>query len=150
MICRPSQRCAPTTESGDFVATPSVAIIDSQSTRTTEAGGPQGSDGGKKINRRKQHILVDTLGSVMGVNIQDHAGVVLVFNKVCNDFPRMKHVQADAGHTGKLGVDLKQNLEWTLEIVKRPWAGNPRPWAPIEQPPPTIDVPKGFVVFKRR
>ena len=41
--------------------TPSAAIIDSQSVRTTEAGGPRGYDGGKKINGRKRHVLVDTL-----------------------------------------------------------------------------------------
>ncbi|WP_456833566.1 IS5 family transposase [Deinococcus sp. UYEF24] len=73
-------------------ATPSAAIIDSQSVRTTEAGGPRGYDGGKKINGRKRHILVDTLGLVMGVvvhraDIQDRAGAVLVFNKVRSEFP---------------------------------------------------------------
>ena len=33
--------------------TPSLAIIDSQSVKTTEAGGPKGYDGGEK-NRRSQ------------------------------------------------------------------------------------------------
>jgi putative transposase len=136
-------------------ATPCAAIIDSQSARTTEAGGPRGYDGGKKINGRKRHILVDTLGLVMGVvvhraNIQDRAGAVLVFNKVRNEFPRMKHVWADAGYTGELGQDLKKNLGWTLEIVKHPWSGNTGAWARIDQPPPPIDVPEGFVVLKRR
>ena len=74
--------------------TPSAAIIDSQSTRTTEAGGPRGYDGGKKINGRKRHILVDTLGLVMGVvvhpaDIQDRSGAVLLFNSVGNLFPRI-------------------------------------------------------------
>ena len=39
---------------------PSGACIDTQSTRTTEVGGPQrGYDGGKKIKGRKRHLLVD-------------------------------------------------------------------------------------------
>jgi hypothetical protein len=42
--------------------TPSAAIIDSQSVKATERGGPHGYDGGKKVNGRKRHILVDTLG----------------------------------------------------------------------------------------
>jgi len=41
---------------------PSTAIIDSQSVKTTEAGGPRGYDAGKKVNGRKRHALVDTDG----------------------------------------------------------------------------------------
>jgi transposase len=41
-------------------SSPSAAIIDSQSVKTTEAGGPRGYDAGKKINGRKRHALVDT------------------------------------------------------------------------------------------
>jgi len=43
-------------------ASPTAAIIDSQSAKTTEAGGPRGYDAGKKINGRKRHALVDTDG----------------------------------------------------------------------------------------
>lgn len=39
---------------------PSAAIIDSQSVKTTVVGGPRGDDGGKNINGRKRHVLVDT------------------------------------------------------------------------------------------
>ena len=41
---------------------PTTAIIDSQSVRTTEAGGPRGFDAGKKVDGRKRHLLTDTLG----------------------------------------------------------------------------------------
>ena len=43
-------------------ASPAAAIIDSQSVKTTEAGGLRGYDAGKKINGRKRHALVDTEG----------------------------------------------------------------------------------------
>src|SRR6266446_9390525 len=50
--------------------TPSAACIESQSVKTTEVGGPErGYDGGKKINGRKRHLLVDTLGLLIGVLI---------------------------------------------------------------------------------
>ena len=44
-------------------ASPTAAIVDSQSAKTTEAGGPRGYDAGKKINGRKRHALVDTDGA---------------------------------------------------------------------------------------
>src|SRR5262252_4010538 len=50
--------------------TPRAASIDSQSVKTTEMGGPErGYDGGKKINGRKRHLLVDTLGLLLVVLI---------------------------------------------------------------------------------
>jgi putative transposase len=41
---------------------PTAAILDSQSIRTSQRGGLRGYDGAKKINGRKRHLLVDTLG----------------------------------------------------------------------------------------
>ncbi|WP_368669913.1 transposase, partial [Beijerinckia sp. L45] len=41
---------------------PTAVVVDSQSIKTTEAGGPRGFDAGKKIKGRKRHLVVDTLG----------------------------------------------------------------------------------------
>jgi transposase len=43
-------------------AAPSVAIVDSQSVKTTEAGGPSGYEAGKEVKGRKRHMGVATLG----------------------------------------------------------------------------------------
>ena len=118
--------------------TPSAAIIDSQSVKTTEKGGLVAYDAGKKINGRKRHVIVDTVGLLLAVvvhpaNIQDRDGARLVINKLIGRFPRLRLIWADAGYSGQL-VDWVMSMSgWVLEIVKRPRASHqfevlPRRW----------------------
>ena len=48
---------------------PTAAILDSQSVKSAGHGGPVGYDAGKRIKGRKRHLLVDTLGLVLGVTV---------------------------------------------------------------------------------
>jgi transposase len=56
-------------------ASPSAAIIDSQSVKTTEAGGSRGYDAGKKINGRKRHALVDADGRGLVLGCLEDIGI---------------------------------------------------------------------------
>jgi len=104
---------------------PSLGILDSQTVKTTEAGGERGFDGGKKINGRKRHILVDTLGLLLvlvvhAANIQDYDGARQVLQQAPTQSSRLQKVIADGMYTKNGRGDwVKQQFRFILEIVTR-------------------------------
>ncbi len=120
--------------------TPSAACIDSQSVKTTEIGGPErGYDGGKKINGRKRHLLVDTLGLLIAVlitsaGLDDGVAAPLLLGLVTpQDFPRLATIFADQKyHNHALDAWMAEHrTNWRIEVKVRP-AGT-KGFTPLEK-----------------
>jgi len=130
-------------EQSEREASPTACIVDSQSVKSAEKGGacidPHGFDGGKLINGKKRHVLVDTLGLLLhalvtSADVQDRDGGLLLLSTLFGQFPFLKKLFADSAYAGPVFHDgLATALPALVtEIVRR------------------CDQARGFVVLPKR
>ena len=113
--------------------TPSMVIIDSQSVKATELGGEHGIDAHKKINGRKRHILVDTLGLILAAVVTsaatgDGGAAPRVMGQINQaDFPRVKKLLVDQGYDKyQFPAWVAEHGYYEMEIAKKPPASEDR------------------------
>ncbi|MCC9711514.1 transposase [Streptomyces sp. MNU76] len=114
-------------------------MIDSQSVKADVAVGAdsRGFDGGKLVNGRKRHVVVDTLGLLLGVMVTaadtgDRAAAQVLLRQVADAHHQLELVWADGGYTGGLVEYCLATFALVLAIVKR------------------SDDMRGFVVLPKR
>jgi putative transposase len=108
-------------------ATPSAAIVDAQSVKTTLVKGKRGFDAGKRVKGRKRHIVVDTLGLLLLVlvtaaNVQDKPGAKELLTQLQHrlSLPHLQLLWADGGYGGHpFATWVMSTFGWLWQVIKR-------------------------------
>jgi putative transposase len=122
----------------------------------TDKGGPHGYDGAKKVNGRKRHLLVDTLGLLLAVHVSaadvsDRDGAMALLRRLDRrHLPRLRHGWADGGYRGAFLAWALARSKISFEVVARADGGRRRRWRPPGVEPPVVPrfavVPRRWVV----
>lgn len=103
-----------------------AGVIDAQLVRGAASvpAATRGFDGGKNINGRKRHIVVDTLGLLLAVmvtaaSVTDRDAGQTLLARLRERHWRVTRVWADGGYTGRLVDFARGVLRVALTVVKR-------------------------------
>ena len=104
---------------------PTAACLDSQGVQCTAVPGMRGYDAGKKINGRKRHLLVDTLGLVLAVvvtaaSVQDRDGAWWLLGRLPGSCKKLRKIWLDGGYAGRLVDWVAERFAFCLAVVLRP------------------------------
>lgn len=125
-------------EASDRQASPTSGMIDSQSVKTMERGGPRSFDAGKKVKCRERHIVTVTAGHPIGfrvdpADVQAPDGAVPLLTSMRSFYAWLRHRFAAGGYAGeRLAYVLAGLGRWTVRVGK------------------PSDTAKGFPVSPRR
>jgi len=138
-------------------ASPTAAVLDAQSTRSSPQGGDTGYDAGKKVKGRKRHVVVDTLGlllavSVTAASVQDRDGAHPVIAATMTKYPSVETLFVDSGYAGRCAQTVCQRHGINVAVVRHPANRNVGRWTPVDQPDLfTVQADaKGFVALAKR
>jgi transposase len=105
---------------------PTAAILDSQSVKSDPHGGAVGYDAAKRIKGRKRHVLVDTLGLLLGIHVTpadvaERAGAKGLLERTLVWFAWLRLLWVDGGYGGEPFAQWVRGLRPKLkvEVVKR-------------------------------
>ena len=118
-------------------ASPTAAVVDSQTVKAPAPGAKRGYDAAKKTVGRKRHILVDTDGRLLMVNLtpadlSDSAGGQMLVAAIRKRWPWIKHLFADGAYDRTALIDKAAFHDFVVEVIRR------------------IDREPGFKVLPRR
>lgn len=105
-------------------ASPTAAVVDSQSVKAPAPGAKRGFDAAKKIVGRKRHVAVDTDGRLLLVNltpadISDSAGAQMILDAVRKRWPWLKHLFADGAYDRTQLMSKARFLNFIIDVVRR-------------------------------
>jgi putative transposase len=103
---------------------PTAGCLDSQSVKTTQVPGDRGYDAGKRVNGRKRHILVDTLGLLLAVvvtaaSVQDRDGAKQLLTRLGGACKKLRKIWVDGGYRGALLTWVAERFRFVLHLVQR-------------------------------